>query len=78
MFMKAKELAELLLQHPDFEIEGILSDTSKCTSDCPFPNYSTFAITGIADVGYSDKVIVFRCEKRSDDVNVEIRRREVE
>lgn len=56
--MKAKDLAALLLEHPDFEVVGCYVDTSKCDTEHLWPEYITFTISGVADVGYSDKVIV--------------------
>jgi hypothetical protein len=53
--MKAKELAEKLLEHPDFEVKGIYADN---ISSGPWPHYNTFKVYGVADVGHSDKVIV--------------------
>ena len=56
--MKAKDLAELLLENPDFEVKGCYVDTSKCDIDHLWPEYNIFTISGIADVGYSEKVII--------------------
>ena len=53
--MKAKELAELLLEHPDFDVKGLFVDYF---SDSPYPKYHNLTICGIADIGYSDKKIV--------------------
>lgn len=53
--MKAKELAELLLEHPDFEVKGIFVDYF--SSDM-WPKYHTLTVCGIADIGYSDKKII--------------------
>ena len=54
--MTAKELAEELLKHPDFKVKGLFVDWY---SDGPhYPEYCDFHINGIADIGYSDKVIV--------------------
>lgn len=60
--MKAKDLAELLLEHPDFEVVGCYADTSKCDVNHPWPDYMKFDISGVADIGYSDKVIVLDCD----------------
>lgn len=57
--MKAKELAEELLKNPDFDVEcsvWVYDENSR------FPNISTLRIDGIADIGYSDKVIVLNGE----------------
>jgi hypothetical protein len=56
--MKAKDLAELLLQYPDFEVQGCFCDTSNCTIEHYYPNYYKFNVIGIADIGHSDKVII--------------------
>ena len=53
--MKAKELAEKLLEHPDFEVKGNFIDYF---SSGEWPIYHTLKVCGIADIGYSDKVIV--------------------
>jgi hypothetical protein len=52
--MKAKELAEKLMENPEFEVDfGIFEPDG---SDYGM-GLRTFKITGIADIGYSDKVI---------------------
>lgn len=56
--MKAHELAELLLQNPEFEVEGIMLKSDSCTIDNPWPQYDKLEIEGIADIGYSDKKII--------------------
>lgn len=60
--MKALELAKLLLQHPEFEVELIYADTSSCSAIFPQPLYETLKISGIADIGHSSKVIVLDYE----------------
>ena len=52
--MKAKELAEKLLEHPDFEVKSIFIDYFSGY----YPKYHNLKVAGIADIGYSDKVIV--------------------
>lgn len=52
--MKAKELAEKLLEHPDFEVKSIFIDYF---SGNTYPKYHNLKAVGIADIGYSDKVI---------------------
>lgn len=59
--MKAKELAQELLKNPDFEV-GLVYIKDNPTYDHPYPEYETLEICGIADVGYSDKVILLDCE----------------
>lgn len=53
--MKAKELAEKLLEHPNFEVESIFVDYF---SENTYPKYHNLKVVGVADIGYSDKVIV--------------------
>lgn len=53
--MKAKELAEKLLEHPDFEVKSIFIDYF---SGNTYPKYHNLKVVGVADIGYSDKVIV--------------------
>ena len=59
--MKAKALAELLLQNPDFDVQLIVSQACpKCGSF----GYTTYDITGIADIGYSSKTIILNEEEK--------------
>lgn len=60
--MKAKELAELLLKIPDFQVKVIYADTSQCSVEHLYPEYHSLNITGVADIEYSDKVIVLDYE----------------
>ena len=60
--MKAKELAEQLLKNPDFDVQCVFADTSKCSVDYLYPDYHFVNVCGIADIGYSDKVIVLDAE----------------
>ena len=60
--MKAKELAELLLKNPDFEVQCVFVDASKCSVDHIYPDYNFVNVCGIADIGYSSKVIVLDTE----------------
>lgn len=55
--MKAKDLAELLLQHPDFDVNVVVME---CTPS-GLPDYKNLNVDGIADIGYSDKVILLDC-----------------
>ena len=59
--MKAKDLAEQLLKYPDFNVEFDVC-TNITTYDYPWPEYTTFEVTGIADVGHSNKVIVLEVD----------------
>ena len=52
--MKAKELAEKLLEYPDFDIDVPFSDPTK---DGEWPNNRKLKITGICDIGHSSKLI---------------------
>lgn len=56
--MKAKELAEELLKHPDFDVELIYMTFERDGIHTPFPDIYNYKIKGIADVGHSDKVII--------------------
>lgn len=60
--MKAKDLAELLLKNPDFDVQCVFVDISKCSADHMHPDYHFVNVCGIADIGYSDKVIVLDTE----------------
>ena len=54
--MKAKELADELLKNPDFDVELIYMTYEH--DDTTFPDVYKYNIKGIADIGYSDKVIL--------------------
>lgn len=56
--MTAKELAEKLLENPEFEVRGIYADTSKCNTWNLWPQYHKMTVDGIADIGFNDRVIV--------------------
>jgi len=56
--MKAKELADELLKHPDFDIELTYMTFKHDGIHTPFPILYNYKIKGIADIGYSDKVII--------------------
>lgn len=56
--MKAKDLADELLKHPDFDIELSYMTFKRDGIHTPFPDVYNYKITGIADIGYSDKVII--------------------
>lgn len=53
--MKAKELAEKLLEHPDFEVKSIFVEYFAGNT---YPEYHSLKVVGIADICYSDKEIV--------------------
>ena len=53
--MTAKELAEELLKHPDFKVKGVFIDYF---SSSKWPEHHSLKVCGIADIGYSDKVII--------------------
>jgi hypothetical protein len=59
--MKAKELAEELLKHPDFDVELIYMTSFK-RDGMLFPDIYKYKIKGIADIGHSDKVIILDAE----------------
>lgn len=52
--MKAKELAEQLMQNPDFEVQAMFVNHQ----EKGWPNYQTLSVDGIADVGHSSKIII--------------------
>lgn len=61
--MKAKDLANELLKHPDFEVKCVYVDESVKMVDARWALYRTLKITDVADVGYSSKVIVLATEE---------------
>ncbi len=53
--MKAKELAELLLEHPEFEVHFNVFDEDGRM-------FKFYVINGIGDISYSEQVIVLEEE----------------
>jgi hypothetical protein len=60
--MKAKELAELLLEHPDFDVRLILATQAVITPEKPWPEYRNLSVSGIGDIGYSSRVILLEVD----------------
>ena len=60
--MRAKELANLLLQNPEFEVKCVVCDTSICSPEHPYPECNSLDICGVADINYSNKIIVLDTE----------------
>ncbi len=56
--MKAKELAEELLKYPDFDVEFSYMTFKRDGIHTPFPDTYNYKITGVGDIGHSDKVII--------------------
>lgn len=52
--MNAKDLAERLLEHPEFEVKASVMHCGAHT----FPDVSVFDIDGIADIGHSDSIVM--------------------
>jgi len=57
--MKAKDLAKILLEHPDFDVE--VSISKEDGTDWGF-TVLTWKITGLNDIGYSEKIISLNTE----------------
>ena len=57
--MKAKELAEKLLEYPEFEVHIIF-----CDNNAELPYYRFFEVSGMGDIGYSDKIIQLDIEEK--------------
>ena len=60
--MKAKELAEELLKYPNFDVELTYMTFIRDGIQIQFPDVYNYKITGIADIGHSDKVVVLNGE----------------
>ena len=64
--MKAKELAELLLKYPDYDIQTTIhkelseEELSKRSFPFPYENYKTEL--ELDDIGHSSNVICFGCD----------------
>lgn len=62
--MKAIELAEKLLEHPDFEVKAIYLHPSIGWG----LTMEKYNVSGIADVGYSDGVAVLDLDQENYDI----------
>ena len=58
--MKAKDLAELLLQHPEFDV-SIKVCTSMPTYDEPYGRYEVYSIDDVGYIDYSYNNIILGC-----------------
>lgn len=58
--MKVSELIEKLKGFEDFDIEFITTENTE-----KFPTITAYSITEIADIGYSDKVVVLEGVERA-------------
>lgn len=58
--MKVQDLIERLKGYEDFELEAVFVNNSNLNGK--FMDLSTFKVIDIADIGYSDKVIVLDLE----------------
>ena len=58
--MKVKNLIEKLKGYEDFEVEAVYAEESKPTDK--FLNIHSFRVVDIADIGYSEKVILLDLE----------------
>lgn len=61
--MKAKELAEQLLNCPDFDVEFCVL-ARRTTVDHPWADYISYKVCGIEDVLYDNKVITLEVESK--------------
>ena len=58
--MKVQDLIERLKGYEDFELEAVFVNNANLNGK--FMDLSTFKVIDIADIGYSDKVIVLDLE----------------
>ncbi len=58
--MKVQDLIERLKGYEDFELEAVF--VNNANPNGKFMDLSTFKVIDIADIGYSDKVIVLDLE----------------
>lgn len=61
--MKAKELADILLRHPDYDVKVSIVTVDDEATGFAAIDYKNYDVTSLADVGYSDKVIVLDTEE---------------
>lgn len=62
--MKVYELINLLKEYPDYNVEVCYADTSKCSYEHPWPDYTTLVLDGIDDVCCNKNVITLGCYER--------------
>ena len=61
--MKSKELAEKLLENPDFDVEFSFSENDNSTWRLSIRRFNNIEI---CDIGYSDKIIVLSGNERDE------------
>ena len=66
--MKAKELAEKLLENPEFEVKAIRLYPSIGWG----LTMEKYSVNGLADVGYSDGVVVLDLEREEDQQQIKL------
>ena len=60
--MKARELAELLMMFPNFEVIALCTDESLSRKENGYIGYERFLLNGIADVGTADKEVIIKID----------------
>lgn len=60
--MKARELAELLMMFPNFEVIVLCTDESLSRKGNGYIGYERFLLNGIADVGTADKEVIIKID----------------
>lgn len=58
--MKSRELAALLMAHPDYEAIALCTDKSMNRKDNGYTDYERFTFSGIADIGTDDKEVIIK------------------
>lgn len=56
--MKAKDLAEKLLENPDFDVDFLFMEFYAHDETCVGQRIDKYKDVTICDIGYSDKVII--------------------
>lgn len=59
--MKAKDLSEILLKYPDFNIEFDVC-VNCCVHEYPWPEFVTHTVDGIKNIKHDNKVIVLEVD----------------
>ena len=62
--MKARELAEKLLEYPDFDVECLFADTSGASADDVFINNRSLDVIGIAYISCINTIVLEAVDKR--------------
>lgn len=61
--MKARELAELLMKYPDYNVNAYYTNIARCEVEYPYPGRAQLCIDGIWDIDNDKKILSLDCSE---------------